>query len=251
MQGNQGERHCSARCWANRVPLSLVGASCTRWVAAAGLGGCSRPWVAAAGLGGCSGRQRRQPWRRRAAAATAAAPLRRTLKNQSAAPSTPHFAQEKPRHRAASAAAPPTHRCQETWQPWPRRRSRRAAARCGSTRRAQVGAGSAATGWPADRTYSIAQGSRRSSLFPTCLHRRTSRPGPAGYSGAVAFGRRVGGGQQRVPFRAGEIPARLVHTEWVRGARLSCAECGQPGATVLCKCVREVRVSRAGGGGAK
>lgn len=38
-----------------------------------------------------------------------------------------------------------------------------------------------------------------------------------------------------------QIPPKLVHSEWTRGARLACTICGQPGATVCCKGIREVR----------
>lgn len=96
----------------------------------------------------------------------------------------------------------------------------------------------------------------------------------AGYSSAVAWGRRVG--NKRMPYGAGEvrlqtggvllvqgsalafgylahlqeqlpstccpqIPPKLVHSEWTRGVRLACTICGQPGATVCCKGIREVR----------
>lgn len=37
-----------------------------------------------------------------------------------------------------------------------------------------------------------------------------------------------------------QIPPKLVHSEWTRGARLACTVCGQPGATVCCKGIREV-----------
>jgi len=77
-----------------------------------------------------------------------------------------------------------------------------------------------------------------------CLPLATATQACAGYSSAIAYGRRIGSGKdpRREPYRHGTIPAHLVAAEWQRSSRVPCAECGKPGATLFCRCSYECKL---------
>jgi hypothetical protein len=57
----------------------------------------------------------------------------------------------------------------------------------------------------------------------------------AGYSSAIAYGRRLTAMHPREPHRHGNIPPTKVELEFARGRHIHCTLCGQPGATLNCK----------------